>query len=147
MLVRLVELLQRSVTLFDLHGCVPTTFADVGSSQPLSQITAASLADLGYEVTFDHVDHITADDLSPECRCDGRRRRGLTGWRQVSQDKPRRKLAVETEQMAREWGLKMMKSRDVDTGSYPDTMRFIGDKVIVVYVLEGDAIFDVIVTA
>lgn len=109
------------------------------------------MEDIGYEVSYDLVDSITADDLDPSCVCDASRRRFLSGWRQVSTSSedhpaPRRKLRAETEALAKTTARKFLERRQVDTKKIPESVRFVGDQVVIVYVEQEGVIYDVVVT-
>jgi Leishmanolysin len=128
----------------------------------LSRITIASLDDLGYDVDYTNADNYTSNNLNPNCRC--RRRRNLMNMAhgetyqfdyQVSGEQ-RRRLSDEAYDMATLYGTKILSDRQasgslfvnnsfiIDTN--PD-IQYVGDKVIVVFVMENDNIFDVTVRA
>jgi hypothetical protein len=46
-----------------------------GTSNPLSRVTIASLADLGYNVDYSTAESFTRDDIDPSCLCNRRERR------------------------------------------------------------------------
>lgn len=118
---------------------------DTGDFEPLSQVTAASLEDIGYEVSFEAVDQITAADLSPSCRCDHQLRR-FSGWKQISDDTSHRRLAAATEAEAKETARRFLRSRSVDESLLPESVRYVGDKVVMVFVEQDDTMYNVVVT-
>jgi hypothetical protein len=137
-----------------------TGFAN--ATNRLSRITIASLEDLGYDVNYTNADSYTADNLNPNCRC--RRRRNLNDMihgetyqfdYQIPSEQ-RRQLSDDAHDMATSYGKKILSDRQTSgslfvnnsflIGTNPD-IQYVGDKVIVVFVIEDDNIFDVTVQA
>ena len=134
----------------------------LNTTNQLSRITIASLEDLGYDVDYTNADDYTANNLNPNCRC--RRRRNLMKMAhgeayqfdyQISNER-RRQLSDGAYNMATSYGRKILSDRQTSgslfvnnsyiIGTNPD-IQYVGDKVIVVFVMENDNIFDVTVLA
>ena len=131
-----------------------------GGLSPLSRITIATLGDLGYTVDYSTAETYGTNDVTASCRC---------GLRSLSEsNKPsttahqlgtshkstqRRSLSDEALKMALRYGQTILQSRRLGKtftfrdsfNQLSDDVLYIGDKVVVVFVEEGGAFFDVTV--
>jgi Leishmanolysin len=126
---------------------------------PLSRITIASLADLGYEVRYTSADSYTKKDLNPSCVCSkgGRGRGRQLQWSNATGPieaihRQRRQLSAEAHAEAVQFGKNILAQtklpttvRSSSSGKSEDFV-FVGNREVVVYVEEEGSFFDVVVT-
>ena len=109
--------------------------------QPISRMTIAAFADLGYTVNMDAADPFTVNDLG-DCGtyCPGLRRREL---------KPSREQREETAKVVSEAGLKTIYAvaaqelkarRDDAPSNLPDGLTYVGGDEITVYIIDTDGV-------
>lgn len=139
-----------------------TGFADAGNN-PLSRITIASLADIGYDVDYRNADTYTSSELNPNCVC--RRRRTLIDMvhgetHQLGLRIPgshRRKLSDELFNIAMSYGKEQLAQRQKAPASFfsifdnlkgdaaAATNQFAANDVVAVIVMENGVFYDVVV--
>lgn len=123
---------------------------------PLSRISIASLADLGYQVSYTSADSYTQKDMNPSCVCSGKRGRQLR-WKNVTatliQGNPqqRRQLSADAHAEAVQFGQNILAQTKLPTSVRSSSrsgsdLYFIGNREVVVYVEEAGSFFDVVVT-
>ena len=110
---------------------------------PLSRITVASLADLGYEVQYTYADTFTKLDLDPSCTCNG-------PSRQLRDRGPRRQLSADGLALAQEFGRDILAQAKLPTavrssGEEDNDIVYVGNREVVVFVEENGSFFDVVV--
>ena len=130
-----------------------------GGLNPLSRISIATLGDLGYTVDYSTAESYGTSAVDSNCRCG---LRSLSDSIQPStahqlgtnhKSTRRRSLSDEAHQMAVDYGQTILKNRQGSKifsfrnsfNQLGDDVEYIGDKVIVVFVEEGGAFFDVTV--
>ena len=130
-----------------------------GGLNPLSRITIATLGDLGYTVDYSTAESYGTSDVDSSCRCG---LRSLSDSIQPStvhqlgtshKSSRRRSLSEEARQMAADYGQTILKNRQASKifsfrdsfNQLGDDVEYVGDKVVVVFVEEGGAFFDVTV--
>jgi hypothetical protein len=127
---------------------------------PLSRITIATLDDLGYIVDYSTSESYGTNDVTSLCRC------GLRSLSESIQPQnmvhqlgtshkstQRRSLSEEAHQMAVDYGQTILQKRQSGTtfsfrdsfNQLDDDVLYVGDKVVIVFVEEGGAFFDVTV--
>jgi Leishmanolysin len=133
---------------------------------PLSRITIATAEDLGYTVSYDPAESFTRNDLGSGCTCN---RRSVTeleenpisshpNVRQLGLSDPstkRRKLSDAAYATAVSFGQEILAERKAQQPDVPilgpvdsnDAVIYIGDSAVVVYVVDNDSVFDVVVRA
>jgi hypothetical protein len=127
---------------------------------PISRMTIASLADLGYQVDYSKADSFRKEDLDPSCTCNnstGRRTledNAMAGPAATVDTVPRRHLSSTGRQQAITYGKTILAANKPPSsfvlrdGLYQqDDVVYIGDQVVSVFVMENGSIFDVVVTA
>jgi hypothetical protein len=126
---------------------------------PLSRITIATLGDLGYTVDYSTAERYGTNDVTTSCRCGQRLLSNV-----INHNKPhqlgtshkatqRRSLSEEAHQMAVEYGQAILRTRQSSKtftfrdgfNQLDDDYVYVGDKVVIVYIEEGGAFFDVTV--
>jgi hypothetical protein len=143
-----------------------TGFLNQAGVNPLSNITIATLDDLGYTVNYSTAEKFTKSNLNPNCRCGSIRRslfdmmHGATrqlGLRSSTQ--PRRRLSDEAYQMAMDYGMNILTERAQAVNSFssslvaaPDngtvenaTSIYVGHQLISVLVEDGGQMYGVMV--
>jgi Leishmanolysin len=132
-----------------------------GGLNPLSRITIATLADLGYTVDYSTAESYGRNDVNSTCTCGGRRllsestklnTANQLGTSHISTR--RRSLSEEGYQGAVNYGQAILLQRRLakkvsilaNSIVRPDDIVYVGDKVLVVFVEEDGAFFDVTVT-
>ena len=130
-----------------------------GGLNPLSRISIATLGDLGYTVDYSTAESYGTSAVDSNCRCG---LRSLSDSIQPStahqlgtnhKSTRRRSLSDEAHQMAVDYGQMILKNRQASKifsfrssfNQLGGDVEYIGDKVIVVFVEEGGAFFDVTV--
>ena len=132
---------------------VPTIGDD---EQLLSQFTVSVLKDFGYQVDFNAAEYLTTDDVkhfSDECTCDAPLSTpGRFGKKKISSASTAPEISVAARAKAEASGRAFLARQraDYEAKGGDKFMRgqdvvFIGDKVVVVTIKEGDNLFDVIV--
>lgn len=114
---------------------------------PLSQITAASLEDIGYEVSYDHVDLIDVEDLDSTCVCmsSGRHLQDVSS----NTTEAPKSISAKAKAMAEEYGAKILASHTMAPEvleELPDDVLYVGGNIGVVYVVEDGSVFEVVMT-
>lgn len=106
-----------------------------GSGSPISRLTVATLQDIGYEVNFDAADAYDGSDTTCCTSTDS----PVTGLR-------RSKSILSDAGMATAvaYGQQMLEERVLPAGVVVD--GYVGDKMIVVLMEEGDDMYHVVVT-
>ena len=133
-----------------------------GGLNPLSRITIATLDDLGYTVDYSTAESYGRNDISSTCTCGGQRRlfesTKLNTAHQLGtshKSTRRRSLSAGGYQGALNYGQSILLQRQItrkfssfraDFTEIPDDFVYVGDKVVVVFVEENGAFFDVTVT-
>lgn len=126
---------------------------------PLSRITIATLGDLGYSVDYSTAESYGQNDVATSCRCGQRSLSHVVNPRRPHQlgashkSTQRRSLSEEAHQMAVDYGQTILRSRQSSkTLTFRDSLNqlgddyvYVGDKVVIVFIEEGGAFFDVTV--
>jgi Leishmanolysin len=122
---------------------------------PLSRISVASLADLGYEVRYTYADSYTKKDLNPSCICSNGGRQLLrtngTAISDGTRTSKRRQLSSEAHAEAVQFGKNILANAKLPTSTRSSSggdadFFFVGNREVVVYVEEEGSFFDVAVT-
>ena len=128
---------------------------------PLSKITIATLDDLGYTVDYSTAESYSRNDVNSTCTCNGQRL--LSDATKINtahqlgtshKSTRRRSLSEDGYQRAVNYGQAILLQRQIerksslraDFAGTPDEFLYVGDKVLVVFVEEEGALFDVTVT-
>lgn len=126
-----------------------TGFLNGAGPHPLSRITIATLEDLGYTVDYSMAESYGTNDVNSACTCNGQRSLQLSAHQLGTshQSTRRRSLSAEAHQMAMDYGQEILLQRPEggDT-TLPDGVVYVGDQMVVVFVEEKGAFFDVTVT-
>jgi Leishmanolysin len=128
---------------------------------PLSRISIATLADLGYTVDYSSAESYGRSGVLSSCLCNRRSLSDSTMRRKTHQlgtslpSTKRRSLSDEGYQQAVDYGNNILKNRKPKKTSFTfkdgineisDDVVYVGDKLVVVFMEEGGAFFDVVVT-
>jgi len=128
--------------------------SDQDQSNPLSKITIGSLEDLGYSVDYSVADPFGSGDLGTCPPCGTRKLsvldhgHGETHQLGLRHTKQRRQLSPTLRQSAIEAGRAFLQKNTVTAtalASAPEGLKYIGDEVISVVVVEGDSFYSVVV--
>ena len=132
-----------------------------GGLNPLSKITIATLDDLGYTVDYSTAESYGTNDVNSACTCGGQRLLSesskLNTVHQLGTSHRatrRRALSEKGNEEAVRYGQSILLQRRlqkknsfrVNSTEVPNDMLYIGDKVLVVFIEEDGAFFDVTVT-
>lgn len=118
-----------------------TGYLNLGVQAPLSRVTVGGLEDIGYEVDYKRADPYRLDS---QARCNCAAGRSL---RESLGAPYRRRVSEGVVEEAIQWGREQLKLQAASEEDPEEDTIYLGDKLIVVYVFDGDQIVEVPVTS
>ena len=125
----------------------PTNTGFFGPKLKLSKITAGTLQDLVYTVDYSQADTLTEADFASSCQCTAAAlsQGANTANVEISYTLPLSEEGLAAAMAAGKAHLASQSGRRLQESSSEGI--FVGDKVVVVYYIENDIIYDVMVTS